>query len=375
MNVYEIGPFRLNADRLTLEIEGRPVALGRKVIETLLALAERPGEELSKDELLNRIWPEGFVEEANLTQNVYTLRKLFRGQGCSDPIETLPRFGYRFTAPVRCVAPVRRFSPRLAAGLASAAFIAACFALAATATWGSRAAAPGLSEKGARLYQIGEYYWNLRTRDGVTKSLEYFGQVVDADPKSPVGYAALADANITVGDYCYGTHRPAVYFARAAQYAQQALTLDPNSAQAHAALGFLALRRNDKTLAVAELQRAIAGSPSYAPAHEWYGIALLDSGHLKNGLAQLKIAADLDPLSVSTVAWLGSAAYASRRFDEALVYARQALELSPTRTDARLTVALLKQGRTVLAREEQRMRRHGTSVENALNAIAPMRAQ
>ena len=70
MSVYEFGPFQLDKDRLLLLHDGEPVALGPKVVETLLALVEHPGDVLSKSALLDRIWPEGFVEEANLAQNI-----------------------------------------------------------------------------------------------------------------------------------------------------------------------------------------------------------------------------------------------------------------------------------------------------------------
>src|SRR6185437_10171907 len=229
-----------------------------------------PGRALSKDALLSRIWPEGFVEEANLAQNIYVLRKTFRSYGAADPIQTVPRYGYRLTAPVRALpsAPPQRLPHRFVAGFTAAAFVAALLALASTSRLGSHAAVPALSDNGARLYQLGRYNWNLRTPDCVEKSLAYFAQVIQTDPKDPRGYAALADANITMGDYCYGTHRPGAYFARAAQYARQALGLDPNSADAHAALGFIALRQNHKSRAMVELQRAITLDPSYAPAHE-----------------------------------------------------------------------------------------------------------
>ena len=75
MSVYEFGPFRLDAGQLLLFDRGEPVALGPKVVETLLALIEHPGDVLTKSALLDRIWPEGFVDEANLAQNVYVLRK------------------------------------------------------------------------------------------------------------------------------------------------------------------------------------------------------------------------------------------------------------------------------------------------------------
>jgi DNA-binding winged helix-turn-helix (wHTH) protein/tetratricopeptide (TPR) repeat protein len=361
MSIYGVGPFQLNLEQLLLTHEGRPVSLGPKVVETLLALVERPGEVLTKGFLMDRIWPEGFVEEANLSQNIHVLRKTFRNHGSADPIETVPRRGYRFTAPVRRLVnvptaqipvvplqvtqapPTARvrsvLSRRLASAIAGAAFVVASIVLVASYSFGYREAAPGaLSANGKGLYQIGRYYWDMRTRDGVQKSLGYFAQVIDTDPRNAVGYAALADANLAMGDYCYGTHRPAVYFARAREYAEKALTLDPNSSEAHAALGLLALDRKDMKVAVAELQRAIALDPSYGPAHEWYGIALLGGGRLSEGVAHLKIAADLDPLSVATIAWLGSAAYLDGRFDDAVVYSREALELSPRRTDVLATI-------------------------------------
>jgi DNA-binding winged helix-turn-helix (wHTH) protein/Tfp pilus assembly protein PilF len=368
MSVYEIGPFRLNAEHLLLTRGGEPVALGPKVVETLLALVESPGDVLTKGVLLDRIWPEGFVDEANLAQNVHVLRKTFRRHGMADPIETIPRRGYRFTAPVRLAgAPVQAPAPavqaprrRIAAALAGVGFVAASLVLVASYGFGHHSAAPAArADNRAQLYQIGRYYWNLRTRDGVRKSLRYFEQVVDAAPRDARGYAALADANVAMGDYCYGTHQPAVYFARARAYANTALALDPNSADAHATLGFLALDRDDVSSAQAELQRAIALDPSNASAHEWYGIALLGSGRSAEGLHQLKTAAGLDPLSVTATAWLGSAAYANRRFGEAIVYSRQALELAPQRTDALMTLGAAYEARGEYDRAVETFKRYG----------------
>ncbi len=348
MSVYEFGPFHLDAEHVLLMRGGAPVALGPKVVETLLALVESPGTVLAKRALLDRVWPEGFIDEANLAQNVHVLRKTFRQHGMPDAIETIPRRGYRFTAPVHIVAgvaapaatrPTRVGSRRIAAAMAGAAFAAATLVLAATGGAGHHVHAPSaVHDDGARLYEIGRYYWNLRTREGVRKSVSYFERAIDADPRAARSYAALADANLTLGDYCYGTHEPAVYFARARAYAAKALALDPRSAEAHATLGFLALDRNDDVVAGAELRRALALDASYAPAHEWYGIALLSHGDAAEGLRHLRTAAQLDPLAVTPTAWLGSAAYANHRFDEAVRYARHALELAPQRADALMTL-------------------------------------
>lgn len=343
MRIYEVGRFQLNVELMLLSHEGRPVALGPKVVETLLALVEHPGEVVGKGLLVDRIWPDGFVEESNLAQNVHILRKTFSQHGGANPIETIPRRGYRLTALVRllgsqphAIAPrlKRSFARSINASIAGTALVLTLLSLVASNGLGHDQPRPGaLSKSGARFYQTGLYDWNLRTRDGVQKSMIYFAKVIDTDPESPVGYAALADANVAMGDYCYGTHQPEVYFARADAYAQRALALDPHSPQAHAALGYLALERKDLTGAQSELRRAIASDPSYGPAQEWLGIALLIDGRSAEGIGHLKIAAALDPLSVSTIAWLGTAAYMEKRFDDAILFSHEALELSPRRVD------------------------------------------
>lgn len=97
---YEFGPFRLDAsDRLLLR-DGKLVPLKPKVIDTLLLLVENSGRVVAKDELLGALWPDSFVEESNLTQNIYALRKAL-GAGQPPFIETIPRRGYRFAAAVK----------------------------------------------------------------------------------------------------------------------------------------------------------------------------------------------------------------------------------------------------------------------------------
>lgn len=100
--IYEFENFRLDAVRLVLYRDGEPVALRPKAIETLVALVEKQGAIASKDELMKRLWPDTFVEEANLTQHIYVLRKaLGRSSEGRELIETFSRRGYRFTGTVR----------------------------------------------------------------------------------------------------------------------------------------------------------------------------------------------------------------------------------------------------------------------------------
>jgi DNA-binding winged helix-turn-helix (wHTH) protein len=326
MSVYEVGPFHLRAERLALAHAGRSVGLGPRVVATLLALIERAGEPVAKEALMERVWPDGFVEESNLAQNVHVLRKTFRRYGAPDPIETVPRFGYRLTAPVRRLEEPEsstKRTRRLPYAWAAAALVAAIVAGASM----PRGAA--LSPDGKRMYAIARYYWNLRTSDGVQKSLGYFERVIDDDPQSPLGYAGMADANLTMGDYCYGVHRPAFYFMRARAYALKALALDDRSVPAHATLGFVMLHERDYSGALAELRRAISLDGTYGPAREWYGIALARRDRLGEARPQLISASLADPLSASTTAWLSRVAYREGRFSDAAAYWQETLDLAP----------------------------------------------
>jgi len=100
--VYEFEDFCLDAAHLMLYKNGTTISLKPKVVETLVALIERSGEVVSKDELMHRLWPDSFVEEANLSQNIYLLRKTLGNCGDGEPvIKTFWRRGYRFNCEVR----------------------------------------------------------------------------------------------------------------------------------------------------------------------------------------------------------------------------------------------------------------------------------
>lgn len=99
---YEFGPFRLNVNERVLEKHDEPVSLTPKVFETLLVLVEHSGHVLAKDDLITRLWPDTFVEESSLTQNISLLRRaLDEVPGSRQYIETIPKRGYRFVADVR----------------------------------------------------------------------------------------------------------------------------------------------------------------------------------------------------------------------------------------------------------------------------------
>src|SRR5499427_10331013 len=104
--LYEFGPFCLDPSEEQLVEGSRKVPLTPKAYRTLLVLVENRGRTLTKDELLQKVWPDAFVEEATLTQNIFTLRKQLRDdRETAQYIDTVPKRGYRFVAEVHEVKP------------------------------------------------------------------------------------------------------------------------------------------------------------------------------------------------------------------------------------------------------------------------------
>src|SRR6266700_6389857 len=99
--LYEFGNFRCDPREHLLLCDGQPVSLSPKSFEILVVLIQNQGRLLTKDELMQQVWPDSFVEEANLTVNISALRKVLGGTpGGQQYIETVPKRGYRFVAPV-----------------------------------------------------------------------------------------------------------------------------------------------------------------------------------------------------------------------------------------------------------------------------------
>ena len=99
--MYEFGPFRIDPKEQVLWRDGKVVPLSPKLFDTLLVLVQNSGHLVDKDEMLRRVWPDSFVEEGNLTKNVFLLRKILEDGQEATYIETVPKRGYRFVASVK----------------------------------------------------------------------------------------------------------------------------------------------------------------------------------------------------------------------------------------------------------------------------------
>jgi DNA-binding winged helix-turn-helix (wHTH) protein len=102
---YSFGPFRLDPRECLLILDGRPVPLAPKAFEALLMLVENAGHLVDKDDLMRRLWPGTFVEEANVAKHVSLLRNILsEATNGREYIETIPKRGYRFAVEVREIA-------------------------------------------------------------------------------------------------------------------------------------------------------------------------------------------------------------------------------------------------------------------------------
>ena len=117
MEVLEFGEFHLDMPRRRLCRKQDPIALQPKAFDLLAYLATHRGRVVPKDELFSALWPDTFVQDANLPQTVSVLRRALgeSSQG-SAVIATVPRLGYKFVAPVRAIAEDREARARADVG-------------------------------------------------------------------------------------------------------------------------------------------------------------------------------------------------------------------------------------------------------------------
>lgn len=110
--VISFGPFRLISSQQLLLEDGKPVRLGSRALDILIALAEHPATILSKEDLIARVWPDTFVEEGNLRVHIAALRRVLGdGRGGNRYVANIPGRGYRFVAPVTVSAEQTAPSP------------------------------------------------------------------------------------------------------------------------------------------------------------------------------------------------------------------------------------------------------------------------
>lgn len=327
--VYEFGPYRLDPRSGSLWRNREIVHLTAKGYATLLLLVENAGSLISKGDLLEKVWPEGFVEPANLTQTIYVLRKTLAGPSAQNTfIETIPGRGYRFCAPVR---QATGDPPRAAIlwPFVAAALVLVTLTIHSSVPSGANRLRPTLEAQ--RDYILGRHYWSQRTIKNINLGLHYFRAALKISPNYPQAYSGVADSYTALYYYMpYGSSNiPYLKLARAA--AARAMELDPDSAEAHASLAFAynLSGRSSMARAAQEFKRSIELDGNYATAREWYSWLLYMNNEPQEGLEQMARARDLDPLSPVINMALGNQLFYLHRFKDASAQWHQTIAIEP----------------------------------------------
>lgn len=463
--ILAFGPFRLDLSERLLSRSGKVVPLAPKLFDTLALLVENAGHVVEKDQMMEHLWNDTFVEESSLSQNIFQLRKIL-GNGSSEQnyIETLPKRGYRFAADVYDAADnsgngsppftngsetigqqntrlkvrslaVMPFMPLaetegtneyLGLGMADATIIklsslsqltvmptrtmlkyagrtddlrtvAREHGIDAilegaiqrsgervrvtvqlisvrdgTAMWSGKfdesftdifALQDSISEQLAgalaleltsgeiqrlkdhgtqntqayQSYLMGLFFSNKRTKEALSRSIDYFRQSIELDPVYALAYAGIADSFFWLAYSECDTEFRRESFERSRTNALKAIELDPTAAEAHAALATVKIKHDrDPAGADISFRQAIAAGPNCAMAHSRYTYFLAAVGRLDEALQKIKRAQEIDPLSPDANASLAMILYFHRDYDEAIRYCRIALALEPGFEEAAL---------------------------------------
>jgi adenylate cyclase len=196
-----------------------------------------------------------------------------------------------------------------------------------------------------RLYLLGRYEFGKYSEAGWTSSIRYYEQALKLDPNYALAYCGLADTYAYMGGVVMPSKEAVV---KEKEFAQKAIELEPQLAEAHLSLACALAGAFDWQNAQVEFDRAIELNPNLAWAYEIYAWFLGGLGRLDEAIAKDKKAIELDPLNSFFQAALAYFLYHARRYDDAAVQIRRTLELDSTSTLARhlLGCCLLWKGDT-----------------------------
>jgi tetratricopeptide (TPR) repeat protein len=178
-------------------------------------------------------------------------------------------------------------------------------------------AAPHIPAADAQdLYLKGRYYFEKRTPEDLTKSIDFFTQAIVHDPGYAAPYVGLADTYNLLREY--SAMPPQEAFPRALAAATKAVELDPNNAEAHNSLAFASFWGFfDATTADREFKRAIELDPTLSRAHHWYATFLSAIQRDHDALAEIELARQLNPSSTPILADKGCILAAAGKTEEA----------------------------------------------------------
>lgn len=177
--------------------------------------------------------------------------------------------------------------------------VIAAFVLLGAVAWvvSPRGAESGVSAEARELYSRGRYHWNLRTKEGHQRAIDYYQQAISRDSAYAAPWAGLAETYLSGYQMGMLELSEAQAYSRIKWAAERALALDEKSAEAHVALGIVMWWEHDWPGVERELRRAIALDPDHASGHTFYSVLLSGLGRVDKGLRESRRGYELDPFS------------------------------------------------------------------------------
>ena len=196
-----------------------------------------------------------------------------------------------------------------------------------------------------RLYLLGRYEFAKYTQAGWNNAIRYYEEALRLDPDYALAYCGLADNYAYMGSVVM-PEKEAI--AREKEFAQKALALDPELAEAHMSLALALVAAYDWRNGLKEFDRALELNPNLAFAYELQAWTVNGLGRFDEAIAKTRKAVELDPLNPFFQMSLSFYLYWARQYDDAIAQARKTLEMDPNSTISYVLLGLsfLKKGDT-----------------------------
>ncbi|NOT46321.1 MAG: hypothetical protein HOP17_01035 [Acidobacteria bacterium] len=371
---YRFKSFLLDAAEQQLTRDGELVQLTPKAFDVLVYLVSHGGHLVHKDELMQSVWPDSFVDEVNIPRTIHTLRRaLGEDENGSKFIETVPTKGYRFVAEVDelsepgavatgflqpvAINPVATASgsdlipdetvtsakPRqnkrivlftvgFACAIALIFLLSFNFQSASSVKSNVKSIDQGqytTNDEAYRMYLLGSALADKLTPKNAEKAIEAFEQAITLDPNYAPAYAGLANVRNSVAFMGSGGN-PTEEYLKARAAVEKALAIDENLAEAHSYSGEMMTNFEwDFVGAEREHKRALELNSNSAAVRRMYALWLGFLGRSDESIAEIKTAIDLEPASVLNHKIYQQNAFYARRYDESIAEGKRLLEMDP----------------------------------------------
>jgi DNA-binding winged helix-turn-helix (wHTH) protein/Tfp pilus assembly protein PilF len=338
---YEFDSYRVDVTNRLVFRHDDPLPLTPKAVEILVALIAHHGDILSKSDLMKIVWPDTIVEDGNLAQNIYLLRKtLNEGSNGRRYVETVARRGYRFVGEVREIrngggqvvhdqAQDRPANRLQTYALFSAAAVLVVGLITTFLVINARHRQP--QSPAEQSYLKGRQFWNKQTTPALEESIQYFNESIRRDQNYAPAYAGLADAYILLSERYDMDRHDKDALAKALAAASQAVRLNERGAEGHVALAIV-MQQNEWNWKTAEMEfkRAIELDPNYAYAHQRYAFLLAAVGRSAEAKTEITTALKLDPNSSSINADVAQILWFDGDYQASITQFRNAIEIDPS---------------------------------------------